>query len=199
MCMSTSVISVPRNDREFVQQAIRPISEVLGVQDCSYIALLDRDHQGIAEMCKKALIPQLIKKTNQDYGYSMLFPAVLLAGAAAVLTFLKSGSDKTVLIGTALGAIVGSSYGWSRAYFAKEVDKKETEVSLHAETERNWLRSKQPQIKTKLKEVEDKVQAFTLEDFDRNDENKDIVRVRDQLLLLKSYVEKAVGTYHSRD
>jgi hypothetical protein len=47
-----------------------------------------------------------------------------------------------------------------------------------------------------LKEAEDKVKAFALEDFDRNEENKDIVRVRDQLLLLKSYVESAVGSYH---
>lgn len=31
-CGSSKAIWVPRNDREFVQQATRPISEVLGVE-----------------------------------------------------------------------------------------------------------------------------------------------------------------------
>ena len=194
-CVSSKTMWVLRNDREFVEQATRPIGEVLGVKDCSYIALLDRDHQGIAEMCREALVPNLVPKTNQDYIYSMLYSAVLAAGAVAVLTFLKSGSYKTVLIGAALGAIVGSSFGWTRVYNAKQVDLKETEVKLKASTEKNWLRSKQPQIQAKLKEAEDKVQMFTLDDFDKDDDNKDVVRVRDQLLLLKSYVESAVGNY----
>ncbi len=197
MCISGSAMWVPRNDREFVQQATRPISEVLGVKDCSYTLWLEKDHQGIAEMCREALVPNLVPKTNQDYFYSMLCSAVLAAGTAAVLTFLKSGAYKTVLIGAA--AMAGLSYGWSGAYNAKQVDLKETEIRLKATTEKNWLKSKQPQIQAKLKEAEDKVQTFTLEDFDKNEENKDVVRTRDQLLLLKSYVESAVGEYRRHD
>ncbi len=194
---------VPRNDREFVEQATRPIGEVIGVKDCSYITLLDVDHKGIVQMCKDALVPNLVPKTNQDYIYSMLFSAVLAAGAAAILTFLKSGSYKTVLIGAALGAIVGSSFGWSRVYNAKQVDLMETEIRLKAKTEKNWLRLKQPQIEAKLKEVEEKIQSFNLADIENhsNDyDNKDnTLRIRDQLLLLKSYVESAVGNYRSHD
>jgi hypothetical protein len=191
---------VPRNDREFVQQATRPISEVLGVENaCSYSLWLEKDHEGIAEMCRKALVPNLVPKTNQDYFYSMLYSVVLAAGAAAVLTFLKSGSYKTVLIGSAIGAMAGLSFGWSRVYNSKQVDLKETEVRIKATTEKNWLRLKQPGIQAKLKEAEDKIQTFTLEAFDKDADNKDIVRVRDQLLLLKSYVESAVGNYHHHD
>lgn len=195
-CVSSKTMWVPRNDREFVEQATRPIGEVLGVENaCSYTLWLEKDHEGIAEMCRKALVPNLVPKTNQDYIYSMLYSTVLAAGAAAVLTFWKSGSYKTVLIGAAIGALAGLTYGWSRIYNAKQVDLKETEVKLKATTEKNWLKSKQPQIQAKLKEAEDKVQVFTLEDFDKDEENKDVVRVRDQLLLLKSYVESAVGNY----
>ncbi|HEX4839723.1 MAG TPA: hypothetical protein VFU89_04700 [Rhabdochlamydiaceae bacterium] len=184
---------VPRNDREFVQQATRPIPEVLGVaksDSCSYTAWLEKDHQGIAKMCKDALVPVPVPKTNRDYGYSMLFVAALATGTAACLTFLKSGSYKAVLIAAAIGLIIG----WSKVYFAKEEDMRATEIELKARTERNWLKSKQPQIEAKLKEAEGAVEKFTLPDFD-NDDKKDIVRTRDQLLLLKSYVESAVGSH----
>ena len=188
---------VPRNDREFVQQATRFIHEILGVaklDSCTYTALLEKEHAGIAQMCRNALVPVPVLKTNQDYAYSMLSAAALASGVIACLTFLKSGSYKVVLIAAALGLIIG----WSKVYFAKEVDKKETEIELKATAEKNWLKSKQPQIEVKLKEAEDAVQKFTLEDFDKDDKNKDIVRTRDQLLLLKSYVECALGGHQTR-
>jgi len=200
---SKGVVWVPRNDREFVQQATRPFAEVLGIQDrCKYAEWLEKDHQGIANMCKEALVPVLVPKTNKDYGYSMLYVGVLAAGGAAALALLTSsafknlltsGTYKTVLIGAVIGTIVGAG----KVYVAPEKDLKETEIQLKARTERNWLKSKQPQIEAKLKEAEEKVEKFALEDFDKNDENKDTVRTRDQLLLLKSYVESAVGNYRA--
>lgn len=180
------VMWVPRNDREFVQQAARPIDEVLGEEESTYTQLLQKDHAGIAEQCKKALVPHLVPKTNRDYAYSMLSAAVLAAGGAAVYILLKSGSYKTVLIGAVLGMIVGAA----RVYFDKEVDLKEQEIKLKAQVEKNWLKLKQPGIEIKLKEAEAQVAALTLENFDANEE---VVRTRDQLLLLKSYVETAVG------
>jgi hypothetical protein len=163
---------------------------VLGIQDqCKYAEWLEKDHQGIAQMYKDALVPVNVPKTNADYGYSMLVSGALVAGGMAVLNFIKSGSYKTVLIGAALGLIVRAG----RVYFAPVVDLKETEIQLKAKTEKNWLKSKQPQIEAKLKEAEEKVDKFALEDFDKDEKNKDIVRTRDQLLLLKSYVESAVG------
>jgi hypothetical protein len=195
LMISKGVMWVPQNDREFVEQAARPISDVLGLEKahlCPHAEWLEKDHRGISDMCQKALKPEHIKKTNQDYFYSILPRAAIGAGVGLALGFLKSGTSelaKTILIGAVLGLIVG----WSRIYSAKEVDIKETEVSLKARTEKNWLRSKQPQIDQKLKEAEDQVQKFKLDDFE-SDVNIDVIKQRDQLLLLKSYVESAVGS-----
>lgn len=145
-------------------------------------------------MCKQALDPVIVKKTNQDYFFSMLTFAVLAAGVGFVLSFLKSGSLKTHMYVAAGSGLAGLFVGWNRIYSAKEENMKKTEITLKATTERTWLKSKLPQIEEKLKVAEEKIEKFQLEDFDK-EENKDATALRDQLLLLKSYVTSAVGRH----
>ena len=195
LLIGKSYIHVPRYDKEFVEQAARHVYEVLGLElskCCSHIVWLEKDHQGISEMCKSALIPIPVKKTNQDYLYSMLTFAVFGAVAGIALNLFKLSMKIEIVMAF---AFVGLAMGWYRVYSASEQNMKETEIRLKAATEKNWLRSKLPQITEKLKAAEEKIAQFKLEDFDKA-ENKDDVPLRDQLLLLKSYVEKAVGPSH---
>jgi hypothetical protein len=187
----SGVMYVPRNYEDFVRQAARPIADVLGLtgKACTYIELLQKDHAGISKMCKEALEPVIIKKTAKDYVWTSLFYSFLGVGAGFLVDRLAPNLFMTTTI---VGAVIGLVAGLSLVYFRQEVNLRKTEIGLKAEVEQNWLKIQQPFIEAKLKEAQEKQGKFALDDFDKPD-NQDVMMERDQLLLLKSYVGKAIG------
>lgn len=95
-----------------------------------------------------------------------------------------------LFFGVAIGAIVGSF----KKYAANAENLKSDEIRLKADVEKNWMRLKLPKLEEDLKQAETAVAGFSIEDLNSDKQNvKDDLRNRDQLLLLKSYFEAAVG------
>lgn len=195
-------IQVPRYDQEFVEQASKPIYEVLGLEQdkcCSFIFSLEKDHRGISEICKKALVPVVVKKTNQDFFYEILPFALLVLVAGLCLNYhLNPYSIKVhpFSYGVALGA-VGTSMIMKIIETAREKENmKKKQIAVPATMEKEWLYSQLPQINKELAAANEKVRNFLPGDFDKQ-ANKDTIAQRDQLLLLKSYVTNAVSGYRS--
>lgn len=182
-------IYIPRNDHQFVQQATKPIYQVLGLEEkecCAFLKRLEKEHKSIADMCTQALVPNYAPKTNEIYIYSIL----KFAGIGCVLASLvRFSAFKTHFL---FGAVMGALYGVVAIYFAPLKDLKENEVSIKAGAEKMWLKSKQPEIEENLKTALAEVKALADDDFEK-DEKKEVIAKQNQLLLLSSYLKSVIG------
>jgi hypothetical protein len=202
MCSSVVVkgIYVPRNDLEFVKQAMKPLREVLCLEpdQCTdYITDLEADHAGIAKMCKQALdneakrIEQEKKSDKNSWtAYSLqllkttVFTTAATMAAGAVFAYVFSTSLKTSLILSGVGGLV-LGYWNTPTIISKEA--KSSELPIKACVERNWMKLKLVQVNTKLEEAEKVITANP-----KSDEGG--FKNRDLLLLVKLYLEEA-GRY----
>lgn len=206
MCSSVVVkgIYVPRNDLEFVKQAMKPLREVLCLepdQCTNYITDLEADHAGISLMCKQALDNETKrieqeKKSDQNswkaYSLQLLKTTVFTTAATmavgAVFAHVFSKSLKTSL---ALSGVGGLVWGYFNTPTIISKEARSSELPIKARVERNWMKLKLIQINTRLEDAEKRI-ADNLNNNTKNDVG--LFKNRDLLLLVKSYLEEA-GRY----
>lgn len=192
--------SVPLYDREFVEQATKPIWEVLALEEkdcCNLILTLEKDHSSISQMCKDALVPLTSKnKIPQKYKISLLTSlslSTVLSGIVGYFSVVNKVSNFVVAFLGLFAAITAVVY-ISKGDSEEVVDLRKGDIKIKACAEKVWLHSKQPKIDNLYTEMEDKVTAMESSDYD-NQENKKLIVLRDQLLLLKAYVDQVVGKH----
>lgn len=211
--ISSSIVSgkicIPINDRDFVEQATRPLRDVLCLkpeQCIDYIDILDLDHKGVTQLCKDALANEVKRqgemktaheKASKEYYSKLGLRAIIVVpttiGGSATLAHITSKAYKTWIgVGAVLGFML-SLFITPSTELPREIGS--SEIATLADAERDWIRRKLAQIEPKAKEYDDKIAAVkSVQDFELP-ENQNNRKTRDFFLVLKAYYERALSPY----
>jgi hypothetical protein len=204
MCSSVVVkgIYVPRFDIDFVTQAARPLKDVLGLKDeeCTdFIQKLEKDHTGIAEMCKRALDNEKARKereasskenTWKAYTIRLLtngaFTTTITVTLALFVAYAAPSASKSIKPYVLVSASGGLLWGYLKTpSIIESKEPKSSELILKARMERSWMQTKLAQVNVLHKEIEEKIA--------KGEGDETMYKTRNLHLLVKSYFEEAVG------